>query len=73
MGNEYDTQSTDNKKNNLELSKHKEPNFILCSNYPNDENMALEEILKDHLEEANYSFKNKENNKIIIIRKTKIH
>ena len=61
MGTEYDTQSTDDKKNNLELSKHKEPNLILCSNYPNDENMTLEEILQDHLEDANYSFKNKEN------------
>ena len=61
MGTEYDTQSTDDKKNNLELSKHKEPNLILCSNYPNDENMTLEEILIEHLEETNYSFKNKEN------------
>ena len=61
MGTEYDTQSTDIPHNNLEPTEHKEPGFILCSNYPNDENMTLEEILREHLEETNYSFKNNDN------------
>ena len=60
------TSETDNINNNLLLESYKGPEFILNKNYPNKENMSLEEIIKSHLEEMNYSFKNKENENINI-------
>ena len=64
--NSIQTSETDNINNNLLLESYKGPEFILNKNYPNKENMSLEEIIKSHLEEMNYSFKNKENENINI-------
>ena len=65
MGNENNIQNTevetDNKPNSLILTDYKGPEFVLNEKYPNDEHFSLEQILKQHLNEKNFSFKNKEN------------
>ena len=72
MGTDYNSQiNNDNdndNQNNLIVEGYKGPEFSLNENYPNDENMTLEEILKGYLEEGNYSFKNKENKENINIQ-----
>ena len=65
MGTEFNAQiresEIENNKNDLQLSNVKGPKFILSDNYPNNENLDLEEILSYHLEKKNYSFNNNEN------------
>ena len=65
MGNENNIQNTeietDNKLNTIILTDYKGPEFILNEKYPNDEHFSLEQILKQHLNEKNFSFKNKDN------------
>ena len=76
MGTDYNSQiNNDNdndNQNNLIVEGYKGPEFSLNENYPNDENMTLEEIIKGYLEEGNYSFKIKKIKKILIFKK-KIH
>ena len=64
MGTGYNTQVSNDEieenKNNIQLSDYKGPEFFLNENYPNDEKMSLEEIIRHYLEEKNYSFKNKD-------------
>ena len=64
MGIEYGEQ-TENLNNNKGLldPNYKGPSFYLNKNYPNDDNLTLEEILRQYLEVKNYSFNN--NNEII--------
>ena len=64
MGNEYgeQTENHDGKKELLDPN-YKGPSFYLNKNYPNDDNLSLEEILRQYLEVKNYSFNN--NNEII--------
>ena len=70
MGTEFNAQIRDseieNNKNDLQLSNVKGPKFILSDNYPNNENLNLEEILSYHLEEKNYSFNNNENINLLL-------
>ena len=64
MGTDYNSPTDINEninQNNLSIEGYKGPEFVLNCNYPNDENKTLEEILRDYLNEENYSFKNKEN------------
>ena len=64
MGIEYGEQ-TENLNNNKALldPNYKGASFYLNKNYPNDDNLTLEEILRQYLEVKNYSFNN--NNEII--------
>ena len=62
MGNEYGEQSENlNNKKELLDPNYKGPSFFLNKNYPNDDNLSLEEILRQYLEVKNYSFNNNEN------------
>ena len=65
MGNENNFQNTevetDNKLENVILTDYKGPEFVLNEKYPNDDHFSLEQILKQHLNEKNFSFKNKNN------------
>ena len=62
MGNEYGEQSENlNNKNESLDPNYKGPSFYLNKNYPNDDNLSLEEILRQYLEVKNYSFNNNEN------------
>ena len=63
MGNEYGEQ-TENLNNKKELldPNNKGPSFFLNKNYPNDDNLSLEEILRQYLEVKNYSFNNNNEN-----------
>ena len=66
MGIEYGEQTENlNNNNNKGLldPNYKGPSFYLNKNYPNDDNLTLEEILRQYLEVKNYSFNN--NNEII--------
>ena len=63
MGIEYGEQ-TENLNNNKGLldPNYKGPSFYLNKNYPNDDNLTLEEILRQYLEVKNYSFNNNNEN-----------
>ena len=65
MGIEYGEQTENLNNNNKGLldPNYKGPSFYLNKNYPNDDNLTLEEILRQYLEVKNYSFNN--NNEII--------
>ena len=66
MGIEYGEQTENlNNNNNKGLldPNYKGASFYLNKNYPNDDNLTLEEILRQYLEVKNYSFNN--NNEII--------
>ena len=65
MGIEYGEQTENLNNNNKGLldPNYKGPSFYLNKNYPNDDNLTLEEILRHYLEVKNYSFNN--NNEII--------
>jgi calcium-dependent protein kinase len=63
MGNDYDGQNEilDN-QNGMLAQNYKGPSFYLNKNYPNDDNLTLEEILRQYLEVKNYSFNNNNEN-----------
>ena len=63
MGIEYGEQ-TENLNNNKGLldPNYKGASFYLNKNYPNDDNLTLEEILRQYLEVKNYSFNNNNEN-----------
>jgi calcium-dependent protein kinase len=65
MGIEYGekTENLNNNNKGLLDPNYKGPSFYLNKNYPNDDNLTLEEILRQYLEVKNYSFNN--NNEII--------
>ena len=64
MGIEYGEQTENLNNNNKGLldPNYKGPSFYLYKNYPNDDNLTLEEILRQYLEVKNYSFNNNNEN-----------
>ena len=64
MGIEYGEQTENLNNNNKGLldPNYKGPSFYLNKNYPNDDNLTLEEILRQYLEVKNYSFNNNNEN-----------
>ena len=64
MGIEYGEQTENINNNNKGLldPNYKGPSFYLNKNYPNDDNLTLEEILRHYLEVKNYSFNNNNEN-----------
>ena len=62
MGIDYGEQPENlNNQKALFDPNYKGPAFFLNKNYPNDDNLSLEEILRQYLELKNYSFNNNEN------------
>ena len=64
MGIEYGEQTENLNNNNKGLldPNYKGASFYLNKNYPNDDNLTLEEILRQYLEVKNYSFNNNNEN-----------